>query len=437
VAIGKARVDDLRSAYADSLRAAAAAIAGGKSADEAKAAQAKALNDSLAATFTAKVAPALLAIVPEGADPTPAQRAALAAAYNDIAFGVTGREPSSPRAPPFIVGAGNGEGQMGWLDLPKARAAIAATFPARTLSIAAPQLVGDDDKPSDVYLYRAWKDVLGSYPDYPAQQIGDCTSFGSGHALDLLQTINIALAKGDKSQYRETSTEVIYGFGREVAGMLGRGDGGYGTAVAKGLVTKGALPREVVGPYSGSRAKQFGRSGVPSDLAAKAAAFKLGGATLVTSLAEADAALANGYPFIVCSNQGFTMRRDATGLCEASGRWAHCMFCAGKRVLKGEPQYLICQSWGSNTPSGPVVEDQPNFSFWIRGSVLQRMLSEEDSLAFSNFPGFVARPLPAHWTFNGFLQPKPEARKKSQSRPDVLPMRQPPIQTPAVAKKAA
>ena len=149
---------------------------------------------------------------------------------------------------------------FGWLDWPNQRAAVAATFAAPTFSQAAPQLMlyGSDRK--DIFLYRAFKDVTGSYPSYPAQQIGDCTSFGSCHTADLTQCLEIVL--GDQEEYHELSTEATYGLGREVANMLhDRQDGCYGTAVGKALTEFGVVPRDVVGPYDGKRAGK-----VPTDL---------------------------------------------------------------------------------------------------------------------------------------------------------------------------
>ncbi len=83
-----------------------------------------------------------------------------------------------------------------------------------------------------------------------------------GHAVDLLQCVEITIGK-EPITYQETCTEFIYGVGREIAGMLGGGDGCYGTAVAKALVNVGAIPRKLIGPYDGNRAKQWGGSGRP------------------------------------------------------------------------------------------------------------------------------------------------------------------------------
>lgn len=289
----------------------------------------------------------------------------------------------------------------GWVDHP-GRHALAASLPYPTFSQAAPQLVGAVGAGQDVFLYKAFKDAIGGYPDYVAQQIGDCTSFGSGHALDLLQCVEIALGH-QPIGYQETCTEAIYGLGREVAGMLGGGDGCYGVAVAKALTDFGAVTRTLVGPYSGDRAKQWGARGVPAEIKTAAASFKLGAATLVTTLDEIDAALTNLYPCAGGFSQGFTMHRDADGACRQSGSWGHEQACVAKRTRNGRRQYLLLQSWGNNVPDGPTTDDQPSFSFWIDETAMASILAQRDFLAFSKFPGFEQRPIPTHWTYDEFI----------------------------------
>ncbi|AGA28405.1 hypothetical protein [Singulisphaera acidiphila] len=283
----------------------------------------------------------------------------------------------------------------GWVDTP-ARHAVASTL-GPEFAIRARNLMGANaDK--DLLLFKAWKDLLGSYPKYVAQKIGDCTSFASGHNVDLTQAIEIVIG-GENESYKETSTEALYGAGRELANMLGGGDGCYGSALAKAVTTVGVAPREAVGEYSGQRAKQWGHSGTPADIKKLMNEHKMGSAALVVSLDELDAALANGYPVTVCSNQGFTMSRDTDGFCSPQGSWAHAMLIAGKRIT-GRKGYLICQSWGSNVPSGPLALDQPDFSFWVEPNVIARMLAVRDSFAFSKFAGYPGRPLPSHWTYD-------------------------------------
>jgi hypothetical protein len=130
------------------------------------------------------------------------------------------------------------------------------------------------------------------------------------------------------------------------------------------------------------------------------AEHKMNAASLVNSLDELDASIANAYPVIVCSNQGFSMTRDAEGFCRAEGEWAHAMLICGKRIT-GRKGYLIAQSWGPDTPSGPLALDQPDFTFWAEVNVVGKMLQSKDSFSFSGFAGYPGRPLPSHWSYSG------------------------------------
>lgn len=290
----------------------------------------------------------------------------------------------------------------GWVDDFPARRNVIAAAGLVPLAQRAPHLmaVGAED---NVFLYKAWKDVIGHYPNYVAQQIGDCTSFGSGHAIDLLQCVEIAIGN-ENTEWREVCTEAIYGMGREIAGMLGGGDGCYGVAVAKALTDFGATTREKVGPYSGNRAKTWGgRGGVPASVKQDMSAFKVKSQALITTLDELDASLSNGYPSAGGYGEGFTMTRDQNGMCRRSGRWGHETMFAGKRLRNGNREYLMCQSWGPNVPSGPCVDDQPDFSWWMTAAEAANILRQQDWCVFSGAPDFVTRPLPASWTFENYI----------------------------------
>lgn len=290
---------------------------------------------------------------------------------------------------------------LGWVDNFAARTGLAATF-AHPLAQTAPHLMAAQAE-GNVYLYKAWKEALGAYIDYVAQQIGDCTSFGSGHAVDLLQCVEIVIGK-EPTVFHEICTEAIYGIGREIAGMLGGGDGCYGSAVAKALHEVGSITRKEVGPYSGQRAKQWGgRGGVPAEIKAKLGQFKVQAIALITTLDELDASLSNGYPSAGGFSQGFTMTRDANGMCRQSGRWGHEVCCIGKRVRAGNREYCLGQSWGKNVPSGPLVDDMPDFSFWINSQSMQSILSQQDWFTFSGAPNFETRPLPESWTYEAYI----------------------------------
>lgn len=284
--------------------------------------------------------------------------------------------------------------RFGWID-DGGHAILAADLP--TLAGAAPELMPMGEPTTPILLYKAWVEVLSQYPPYPAQQIGDCVSHGHGHANDLLQCIEIVL--GEPSEYRETDTEFLYAASREVAGILGRGDGSYGAAAVKAMIRIGVVSREMLGDagrYSGQRARQWGRTGAPADVKLLAQPYRLGAVARVPDWPTLVAAVWNAMPVTICSNQGFSLQRDAQGFCRAQGTWAHCMFIAGLRFDR--PGALVCQSWGPDSPAGPVDLGQPSFSFWADRQAVERILAAGDSWALTRSPEFVKRPLPADWS---------------------------------------
>jgi hypothetical protein len=284
----------------------------------------------------------------------------------------------------------------GWLGVDAIQRACARPF--GRLASQAPALCAAQPREA-ILLYRAWREVLGKDPDYPPQEIGDCVSFGHGHANDLLQCVEIAL--GESSEYFETSTEFIYATSREVAGILGVGDGSYGAAAVRAMTTIGLVSRSMLGPagvYSGERAREWGRTGAPRAVKSLAAPFKLGSAAKVTTWSELVGAVANGYPVTICTERGFGPQRDAQGFCPPQGWWGHCMLIAGVRFDRVGA--CILQSWGPEVPSGPLALDQPSFSFWAERPVVEEILAEGDSWALAHAPEFVARPLPARWRYH-------------------------------------
>jgi hypothetical protein len=290
----------------------------------------------------------------------------------------------------------------GWIDDPEQVQRIMAGMRNPYFAQAAPRLRGSGANQTTL-LYKAFKDVNnGQYLDYPAQQIGDCTSFGHGHGIDLLEAVQIVIGKKNE-EFKQTATEAVYGMARvDIGGQRGSmEDGGVGAWCVDAMTKIGTVSRDVVGPYSGQRAKQWGAQGVPDSIKQHAGEHKLGAAAMVTQYSELEDALANGYPVTVCSNQGFTLERDSDGFCSPKGSWSHCMLLVGVRT---SPRAGACifQSWGSAMPSGPLSLDQPPNSFWAERAVVERMLSMQDSWSLSTFNGYPGQVLPSHWTYADF-----------------------------------
>ena len=72
----------------------------------------------------------------------------------------------------------------------------------------------------------------------------------------------------------------------------------------------------------------------------------------------------------------------------ANGIITHnCMMFSAYRDDK--KWFLVEQSWGQNTPSGPLGDmDIPDNSFWIDWDTANRMLKQQDSFSLSGFNGF-------------------------------------------------
>jgi hypothetical protein len=288
----------------------------------------------------------------------------------------------------------------GWLRRPEEVEATLATMPRPLFAEAAPEVEGTGEGRTTL-LYKAWKDVLEGYFPYPAQQIGCCVSRGFSEGIDLLECVEIAVGK-EAEVFTPTSHEAIYGMARvDVGGQRGSyEDGAVGAWAAKAVTLIGTVAQDVVGPYSDRLAKDWGARGVPDAVKQKAAKHKVKTSSLVRTYAELEDALANGYPVPVCSNQGFTLRRDAQGFCRPEGTWLHCMLICGVRTDR--PGACILQSWGMDVPSGPLDLDQPPNSFFADRAVIESMLAMRDSWALSRFDGYKRQDLPARWSWGGF-----------------------------------
>lgn len=260
-------------------------------------------------------------------------------------------------------------------------------------------VMADDE---DVLLYRAVRKAAGlppdEYPNVNQGSVGSCVGAGNKHCVDALQAVQIG--NGARFDWKPVSLEVIYAGSRvEIGGGRIRGDGSVGAWAAKWLKDYGVVPMEQVGEYdltsySASRARSWGRTGVPDDLEPAARQHPVKGTALVKSWQDVDRAIRQGYPVSVCSNQGFTMDRDREGFCSRQGTWNHCMAIIG---VKGgrRPGGFVLNSWGDKAHTGPrYPDDAPPAGFWADADVIDRMVRQGDSFALSDAVGFPSRKLP-------------------------------------------
>lgn len=295
-------------------------------------------------------------------------------------------------------------GSFGWINDPARVRQVLATLPHPFFKDVGSHLIRAAARPEaeqDALLYQCAVKVTGKVlPAHDQDGTGCCVGEGTTGALELAQCVNIAL-DGRAATYKPVSAAATYALAREVGGYLGQGDGSTGADAAKAITTLGTVSCEdakddnTTGTPHARLAKKWGASGLPKDLKALAKNAICRTASQVDSAEEIRAALLNGYPVMICSDVGFEgkggFKRDADGFCYPGGSWPHCMYVAGYR--KDRKAFLIIQSWGQNVPPGPKTLDQPDCSFWIEWSAMERIARQRDSYALSSYDGFPAREL--------------------------------------------
>lgn len=287
------------------------------------------------------------------------------------------------------------DGFYGWIHNPAEVEKVLATLPQPLFAAAAPNLAGTGEN-KQTLLYLGVRKVIGKDERSGPQLIGDCVSWGWGGMIDYLQCGQILA--GQPNEYEEIATESIYALSRVEIGHQNGSmeDGSVGAWAAKACSTMGVLSRTTLGPYDSKRAKAWGASGLPDNLEPEARKHLVQTTSLIQNFQQACDAIGNGYPVAVCSNQGFTMTRDAQGFCSPQGTWAHCMLFIATRFDR--PGLLCAQSWGPATPNGPRDLDQPTNTFWVDATVANKMFAMHDSFTASPFNGFPAQRI-ADWNF--------------------------------------
>jgi hypothetical protein len=246
-------------------------------------------------------------------------------------------------------------------------------------------------------LWDAAIKVLGHHIPTKKQLVGDCVSFGAAHACEYLLAVQIAT--GSDQEWHEIFPPWIYAGSRVVIGQgrIGcRSDGSVGAWAAAWLLESGggALQADAPGvpAYSGSLARDWGCHGPPKQFADLAKPNFLKSAAQVSSWQEVRDALINGYPVTIASNVGFEGRAYEKGgklFRDPRGSWGHQMVIIGYD-LQPEPCFFILNSWGPDWCEKPI-DGAPLGGFWVRASAVQRIVSQQDSFAFSDASGFPAR----------------------------------------------
>lgn len=263
--------------------------------------------------------------------------------------------------------------------------------------------VWQDNASANVRLWQAIAHAGGEYPDPAWQETGDCTSWGSGHAV--IGTQGGQARRGDPIEIKRPFQPFSYGAGRvwvwapEIGGVRNLPSAGCtGAALARACQEYGILPYGTPGlpPYSGRLADDWGRHGPPAEFKEIASRHKVKTVALLKTTDQARDALCNFYGCSVASNWGnpgnkYT-RQDGRWVAQRTGRWAHqmCLDAYDGSAPSGKKYFHLTNSWPKNQHPAPI-DDSPPGGFWVEEPDLAFILAQNDSYAYSDFEGFPAR----------------------------------------------
>lgn len=325
-------------------------------------------------------------------------------------------DPPAAGAAPFNT--------TGWVNDPDEVAAVSATLPVKVFGDTPAGAI--QEIPAAVYGWKAFEKLGLKAPIKNQGNVGSCVGHGTNTAAEYTLADEIARRRGSAGEWARFAEEATYGFSRvDIGGGRIRGDGSVGAWAAKAETQLGNVPRKPypsrdLTTYSESLCREWGGRGVPAEFHAVAAQYRVKSFVQVKVWEEAKAALAQGYYVAVCSNQGFSMRRDENGICRPSGSWAHCMALTGYHTENRREYGHITNSWGPTAHTGPVGwGDPPTDGFWADASVIDRMLRQGDSWAFSGVIGFPRR-APLDWLIHAPRRPLDLVAVRHHTRPEAL-----------------
>ena len=215
--------------------------------------------------------------------------------------------------------------------------------------------------------------------------INNCVSHATRNACDISRAVEIDLHKQREGWIARGATEAIYG---------ARGHGGQGMSCARaatfvsetgGIIVRKNYPGAAdFSKYNGNLGAGWGGRGLPDKVIDLANDHQIKTVSLIKTVEEARDALANGYGLAVCSNVGFSNKRDKQGIAKRSGSWAHAMAWIACDDTGSEPLFLVQNSWGKWNDGGhPDWGPIPDGSFLITADVASNMLAQNGSYAFS------------------------------------------------------
>jgi len=234
---------------------------------------------------------------------------------------------------------------------------------------------------------------------YEERQVtGDCVSHGTRSACDISRAVEIDIDGEKEGWIARGATEAIYGArGWSGEGMTGSKAAEFVSKIGGILVRQNYKGVVDLSKYNGMLGASWGGRGVPDAVLDLANDHQIKTVSLIQSVDEARDALANGYGIAVCSNYGFSNKRDSKGFARTSGSWGHCMAWTACDDTNGDTAFLVQNSWGKWNDGGhPSWGPIPDGSFLIHSDVAEGMIKQNGAYAFSNFNGFPVQKLPSY-----------------------------------------
>lgn len=282
----------------------------------------------------------------------------------------------------------------GWVDDQKEFETQLAAMAEPLFSSAATILSGSG-KGKTVLLYKVLEEVAGFIPKPLQTRAPDCVAHANAICLDTLKAVEIKT--GDREEWLlRTACEPIYSNSRVLIGKrMFRGGGSTNTHAIQSLIKYGSLLRQKYGrvdltEYSSNRSITWGNQELPKSLLDVSREHVINDFNLIRNYEEARDAIANGYPIVVASSQGFTKTRDREGFCSPSGTWRHSMAVLAVDDAYRRPGLLIQNSWPGYL-RGPTRHDNPTSSFWCDADVFNKMCRFNDTYCMVDFTGYKKR----------------------------------------------
>lgn len=230
--------------------------------------------------------------------------------------------------------------------------------------------------------HEAARRVLGRNLPAHLQPWGTCGGRAGSRSAELLQLVKIAM--GVSAEYKDVSHAWAYFLARRKYNMLRGGDGVAGGSIPEALEEGGYLTREESGDLSfagrGSDdlAVKWGGGGLRGDELERFLTLAKDNLLVkrvrVRSAQELADGLAIGGVGICSDGQGYSMQRDSRGICRPQGTWWHYHVRSGvRRISQGVDIFQYDQSWGDDTPGGPLLEGCPGNVFGVEWAVQDRL----------------------------------------------------------------